>query len=116
MKKTKLGSNATFNSTQLGVTVIGEHAYAYNTAVASSTASTILSFTTGKYYIHGTLDLKLNGTTVIILKTETEVEDMPTSVRCPILIPPLTTVTAEIDCNADEASQIATVVLTGRVY
>ena len=123
-------------STGLNLNVIGEHAYAYNSTPASTTASTILSFTSGNYYVKGwiqfngfvqpsnpaagtsgTLDISFNGQTVIILKTETELEtSSPHSIRCPIIIPPLTTVSASIDAGADESGNIGTVVLTGRIY
>ena len=123
-------------STGLNLNVIGEHAYAYNSAAASTTASTILSFTTGNYYVKGwlqfnghvnagnpgagntgTLNVTFNGNTVMVLKTDTELEtSAPHSIRCPILIPPLTAVSASIDANADEALHIATVVLAARIY
>ena len=103
---------------------------------ANTTASTILSFTTGKELIKGwiqfngfvqpsnpgtgtagTLDVAFNGQRVITLKTETELEtSSPHSVRCPILIPPLTAVSASIDASATEAAMFATIVITGRVY
>ena len=112
----------------------GENCYAYKRTAASTTASTILSFTSGPGMINGwiqfngfvqpsnpatgaigTLDVMFNGESVIILKTETEVEDSPPSVRCPIIIPPLTAVTASIDCSATEAAMFATIVLIGDV-
>jgi len=123
-------------STGLSLNVIGEHAYAYNSKVASTTASEILSFQTGNYYVKGwiqfngfvqpsnpstgalgTLDIAFNGISVIILKTETELEtSSPHSVRCPILIPPLTTVSASIDSTANESALVATIVITAKIY
>jgi len=113
----------------------GKHCYAYNSTPASTTASTILSFTSGAGMIKGwiqfngyvqssnpvtgntgTLDVMFNGVSVIILKTETELEtSSPHSVRCPIIIPPLTVVTASIDSAVNESGNIATIVLIGKV-
>jgi len=127
---------ATFLAPNQGLSIAGEFAYAYNSTPASTTASTILSFTTGKQLIKGwiqfngfvqpsnpvtgntgSLDVAFNGQTVIILKTETELEtSSPHSIRCPIIIPPLTAVTASIDATVNESGNIATVVLIGRVY
>ena len=127
---------ATFLAPNQGLSIAGEFAYAYNSTSANTTASTILSFTTGKELIKGwiqfngfvqpsnpgtgtagTLDVAFNGQRVITLKTETELEtSSPHSVRCPILIPPLTAVRASIDASATEAAMFATIVITGRVY
>ena len=123
-------------STGLSLNVIGEHAYAYNSKAASTSASEILLFQTGNYYAKGwiqfngfvqpsnpgtgtagTLDVTFNGISVIILKTETELEtSAPHSVRCPILIPPLTTVSASIDASASESAMFATVVIAAKIY
>jgi len=127
---------ATFLAPNKGLSIAGEFAYAYNSTAASTTASEILSFTTGKELIKGwiqfngfvqpgnpatgtigTLDIAFNGQRVITLKTETELEtSSPHSIRCPIIIPPLTAVTASIDSAADEGAMFATVVINGRVY
>ena len=128
---------ATFLGPNQGLSVVGDHAYAYSGGIpASTTASTVLSFTTGKYYVEGwlqfngyvmfanastgnqgTLDVTFNGQTVIVLKTETELEtSSPHSIRCPIIIPPFTAVTVLTDASADEAANLATVVIIGKVY
>jgi len=131
---TTTGRGLAVTSPKLIYSEDGKNAYAYNTTPATTTAFNILSFTSGAGLFNGwiqfngfvqpsnpttgaigTLDVKFNGVTVIILKTETEVEDMPTSIRCPIIIPPLTAVTASIDSNADEAGSIATIVLIGDI-
>jgi len=123
-------------STGQSLNVIGGHVYAYNNRAASTTAYDAFSFITGNYYVkgwiqfngyvmpansstgnQGTLHVTFNGNTVIILKTETELEtSAPHSVRCPIIIPPLTNVVASLDAAVNEALNIATVVLTGRIY
>jgi hypothetical protein len=123
-------------ATGLNLNVIGGHAYAYNSTAASTSAFEILSFQTGNYYVKGwiqfngfvqpsnpgtgtagTLDVAFNGITVIILKTETELEtSSPHSVRCPIIIPPLTTVTASIDASANESAMFATVIISSKLY
>ena len=132
---TTTGRGLAVTSPQLIYSEDGKHCYAYNSAAASTTASTILSFTSGPGMIKGwiqfngfvqpsnpatgaigTLDVMFNSESVIILKTETELEtSAPHSVRCPIIIPPLTAITASIDAAADESAMFATIVLIGNV-
>jgi len=132
---TTTGRGLAVTSPQLIYSEDGKHCYAYNTTPATTTAFNIFSFTSGPGMIkgwiqfngyvnagsagsgnQGTLDVMFNGVTVIILKTETELEtSSPHSLRCPIIIPPLTVVTASIDASVNEALHIATVVLIGKV-
>ena len=54
MSKSKTGSNAQFTSAGKGLTVIGDHCYAYSGDIEATTASqTALEFATGKGYILG---------------------------------------------------------------
>ena len=132
---TTTGRGLAVTSPQLIYSEDGKHCYAYNSTPSSTTASIILSFTSGPGMIKGwiqfngfvqpsnpaagtsgTLDVMFNGESVIILKTETELEtSSPHSIRCPIIIPPLTAVTASIDAGADESGNIGTIVLIGDV-
>ena len=48
MAKTKIGANAIFSGPQKGLSIIGQHCYAYSGLVQVTTASEFLSFTTGK--------------------------------------------------------------------
>jgi len=122
-------------STGVNLNVIGNHAYAYNSAPASESASNILDFTTGKYYFVGTIQLNanvkasdpatgviatlavtLNGETAIILKATTSDALTPATATCDIIIPPFTVVAASIDTNSNTAAYIGTVALTGRIH
>jgi len=135
MARTKIGSNATYTGTQPGLTIIGEHCYAYNTAPASEVTSNILEFTTGKKYIVGTIQLNanvlntdpptgvistllvsFNGSTVFVLKATSIDALTPATASCDILIPPLTTVIAQIDTNSNTATYLGSAVIVGRVY
>ena len=128
-------TNYQFAGPGLGIRYVGEHAYAYNTAPASETASNILEFTTGAGYIVGTiqlnanvkasdpatgviatLDVTLNGETAMILKATTSDALTPSTASCDIIIPPFTRVAASIDTNANTATYIGSVALIGRVY
>ena len=109
MSRTKKGSNATFTGPQEGLTVIGEHCYAYSGAYAASTTpATVLDFNTnkeyiiGKLFLNGTIEsgsgsgeittamINFNGVNVSRLKVESGSEDMEITVWNEILIPPLT--------------------------
>jgi len=130
---------ATFLGPQLGLTVtpIG-YAYAYNESPTSSQQSNenTLDFTTGNYLFVGQWTacgsvnkdgtsstggvdqfyLKLNGTTVMSLKTDTGEEDQPSNMTVPVIIPPLTKVEISIDCTVNNANWLVSNTLTGRIY
>jgi len=130
---------ATFLGSQLGLTVTPSgYAYAYNeigTGQLQSIANT-LSFTTGDYVfvgkwtVSGSINstgvsgtggidqfyLKLNGTVVMSLKTDTAEEDMPNSFVVPVIIPPLTKVEALAVCALNNDVWLVSNTLTGRVY
>ena len=126
----------TFLAPNQGLSMIGDHAYAYNNLPATADDTAVLDFTTGKEYIigwiqfngyikpsqtgvgtEGTCTMTFNGQTVLSLKTDTELEtSAPHSENQYILIPPLTRVI--VTCRAGQANveQFATVGFTGRVY
>jgi len=125
------------NTASIGVNlnVIGNHAYAYNSAPASETPSNILEFTTGSYTFVGeiqlnanmkasdpttgvlsTLEVSFNGTTIFILKASAINTITPSTATCDIIIPPFTQVIASIDSNSNTATYIGTVALTGRIH
>jgi len=129
---------ATFLGPNKGLSVVGDFAYAYNqidTAQLQSITNT-LDFTTGKYVfvgewtvsgsvnkdsvsVTGGIDqfyLKLNGSIVISLKTDTGEEDMPTSLTVPVIIPPLTKVEVSANCTVDNDNWLVSNSLIGRVY
>jgi hypothetical protein len=114
--------------------IVGNHAYANNTAGASTTPSTILKFQTGNEYHVGQiqvnmglepdgtadaasyLQIKFDGQLVIVLIAGVTAADSMTAVSQKILIPPYTKVEATIHSNGDVATRIITVGYAGRIY
>jgi len=125
-------------STGLELNVVGNFAYAYNESPTSSQQNTenTLDFTTGNYLFvghwtacgsvnkdgtstTGGIDqfyLKLNGITIMSLKTDTGEEDMPTRLVVPVIIPAFTKVEVSIDCAVNNANWLVSNSLTGRIY
>jgi len=125
-------------STGLEINVVGSFAYAYNESPSDNQQSSenTLDFTTGNYLFvghwtvcgsvnkdgvstTGGIDqfyLKLNGITVMSLKTDTGEEDMPTSLVVPIIIPAYTKVEVSADCTVNNANWLVSNSLTGRIY
>ena len=62
MSKTKTGTNAQFTSAGKGLTVIGNHCYAYSgdVPIAQGATVTFFDFTTGKNYIKGLIQVGRN--------------------------------------------------------
>ena len=136
MNKTKTGANAQFTSAGKGLTVIGEHCYAYSGEIGSSTSAiTALEFTTGKgytifkSYFTGPLkfsdpntgreanwQVSLNGIVVANIHTDTTEADITAQGELKFLVPPLTKVKIEVDANDTDAEYTNCVVLTGRIY
>ena len=67
MSKTKIGSNAQFTSAGKGLTVIGNHCYAYSGSITTTAGGyvTSLDFNTGEKYIDAHLELYVDDTTPI---------------------------------------------------
>jgi len=127
---------ATFLGPNKGLVTLGDHCYAYSGSFAASTTSTTrLLFTTGKYYIVGeirlagmidlttpangriaTMTIKFNNNIVLVDKTDAAEEDMPSANVSPLIIPPLTVVEVISDANDDDANYTGSISLTGRVY
>ena len=127
---------ATFLGPNKGLVTLGDHCYAYTGSFAASTTSTTrLLFTTGKYYIVGdirlagmidlatpangriaTMTVKFNSSIVLVDKTDAAEEDMPSANVSPLIIPPLTVVEVISDANDDDANYTGSISLTGRVY
>jgi len=129
MAKERLGSNAIFTGPQKGLTIIGEHCYAYSGAkVTSGTAVNFIEFTTGKHYIVAKLQpvyfsqgtnniswlIKFNGQDVQYAEV-TSGRDYTPFQEILLVIPPLTFVEVEVD-NLNSGSELAGVSITGRVY
>jgi len=60
MARTKIGSNATYTGNQEGITLIGDHCYAYNDVSVSGSLTDILNFNSGKGYLIVTIELNGN--------------------------------------------------------
>ena len=118
--------------------IAGDFAYAYNevgTAQLQSITNT-LEFTTGNYLFvgewtvsgsvnidgisaNGGIDqfyLKLNGSTVMTLRTDTKEEDMPPSLVVPVIIPAYTEVEVSAVCELENDAWVVSNSLTGRIY
>jgi len=136
MPKTKIGSNAQFASAGKGLSIIGDHCYAYSGEIAATTAAkTYLEFSTGKGYIIGTLqvngpvdddtptvgatsatEIYLNGIAIGILKTDTKDEDQPGTERWELLLPPYSTLKVTMLDDANESDRWGSMSFIGRYY
>ena len=118
-----------------GVNYIGNHAYAYNNYVASTTPTAKLDFTTGGEYMVGQFalgplinptdttdgkksiaEIKFNSETVITLSSDAAAQDQQTPQTTQLLIPPYTHVQFNVKGQSDSASYTGTASFTGRVY
>jgi len=117
--------------------IVGDHCYAYPGALGASNSSvTLLKFTTGNFYIVGTLfcngssevatpvngnvtifTTKLNGATVSLMKTEsgTSTREQMT-VHNDFVISPYTEVEVLMQSDANTANRLVTATFTGRIY
>jgi len=137
MAKTRIGSNAQFVGPGKHLNVTGDHVYAYSGLyAANTTAFEVLSFSTGKGYIVGEMQLNaavdddgptsvninsanisFNGTSVALIRAGVAGDDTtPTSERQRLVIPPLTAVSVVVDSNGTETDRWLSVVFTGRQY
>jgi len=123
---------STFLGPQLGISVVGEHAYAMSGLVTSvgtgSANTTTLSFTTGNYYLVGTFtytgdeqngttqytQLSLNGSVIYLEVWDHDGASTPLARPVEIIIPPRTVVLAQFGVNADTNN--VTHLITGRIY
>ena len=127
---------ATFLGPNLGLSIVGNHAYAYSGEFPTTTsAQTCLLFTTPKQYIlfeayftgptqfsdpntgrEANWQISLNGLVVATAHTDTSEGDIIQQPQLKFLVPPLTTVKIEVDGNDGASGYKNCVVLTGRVY
>tara|TARA_Y100000310_G_C19971861_1_gene485842 strand:+ start:48 stop:467 length:420 start_codon:yes stop_codon:yes gene_type:complete len=126
-----VGSSNSFTGPSESLELVGDHAYAFANAEASTTSVTALDFTTGNYYFVGVIQMnpqveytngstgasririKLNGATVGLLMTEST-DFYKNSMD--IIIPAYTSVTVEVVSSDDQAAEIITIGLAGRIY
>ena len=126
------GSNP--SGTGSSISYIGNHAYAHSGLIGSATTeATQLKFSTGNTYITATLMLNggvdpanigngintifyinMNGERISAIKTETNLEDMPSTMLYKVLIPANTDF--EVTADSDFTGYQTSVTLTGRVY
>jgi len=132
-----LGAGNSFTGTAQALEVIGDHGYAYGgLKVSSTTPNTVLSFTSGNYYLVGeiqvnaglddddpagsvvptTLNIKFNGASIAIIGCGGATPDRrPSSITQAVVIPPYTEVECIVD-SMDEADRYNSVTLVGRIY
>ena len=116
--------------------IVGSHAYAYSGAIgASTTGATRLNFTTGNYLFVGTIRLAgmvdltsasggsiatmsviMNGSTVLVTKTDGTEEDMPSADVAPLIIPAYTEIEVIQDAQNTDPDLIGTISIAGRIY
>lgn len=130
-------SGDTVTGKALQFTNDNKHCYAYSGEYgASTTAQTMLSFTTNSSYINsilqcngfinvspssigggslGAFTVSFDGVRVANLKVTGSSETAPYSITQPLIIPPLTDVVIECISSADSSTYKATATLTGKV-
>jgi len=121
---------ATFLGPQLGLSVIGDHAYGYNQISIADTETSVLSFHTGKEYIVGGIQLnivadtpddyaykvKINGQLVTGYLTLGAQQGTDANNILQVVLPPLCKVEVTAQNVTDTSSNIIVVSLVGRVY
>ena len=123
---------ATFLAPNKGLSIVGNHAYAYSGEVSvANTEINLLDFVSGKDYITAKVQLGsnagenedyvfkiyFNGTVVfstLFNNQGAQYVDVANSI--PVIIPPLTNVQMSLDNIADTDTRVWTVHMVGRVY
>jgi len=126
---------ASYLGPQLGLTIVGQDAYAYSGPVAvADTATTLLEFTTGKYYIVGNwignynqdvseslasedyrFTLSLNGTRIASCESS-DAQGATRNTILNIIIPPHTLVKVEGRNYSGSGTEDVGAVITGKVF
>jgi len=129
---------ATFLAPNLGLSIAGNHAYAYSGTFESVNGEqTMLSFTTGNYYTVGTFtfngpvrmafatsggnavyQISFNDQVVALGRVDTITSNTPPAQNQlqEVVIPPNTAVTLIARCGEDIATELITATFSGRVY
>ena len=133
MARTKLGSNATLTNVGKGLTIIGDHCYAYTGVVGTGPSGNFLEhldFHSGKGYIKGKLMVQyavavnesiewqiiMNGLTVAVSESAHQVGSDTFVDYVELIIPPLTNVIWKITNLSGSSARDVTCTFTGRVY
>jgi len=132
-----LPPDASTASTGLGLRYIGrDYAYAYSGLYQIASSDVLhLDYTTGSGFIvgnficsgavlagtlaNGTVSvfkINFNDLEIVVVKVDTATEDMPTLLECPLVIPPFTRVTVNVESGASFADMKTSIQLIGRVY
>ena len=129
-------TGGTFTGAAEALEIVGDHGLALSGLFDSSTSAyTMLNFTSGNSYLVGTLTcsgaidntspavglisvftLSFNGTEVMQLKTDTDGEKSPMTISMDILIPPFTAVEVEGIDNGAVAARKTGASIVGRIY
>jgi len=126
-----IGSSNSFVGPQEALELVGDHAYAYNVLTVNNATATFMEFTTGNYYMVGTIQmgrnmksaaetefqLKLNGSVVFVSKFDNGASQtlvMPTQTPLPVIIPAYTKV--QIICEVNDAEDSIAIGISGRIY
>jgi len=127
---------APFLGPNKGLSVVGEHAYAYSGTFQSVNAEqTMLLFTTGEYYTVGTFtfnapvriafatvggaavyQISFNGQVVALGRVDSAGDPAAQNQLQDVIIPPLTTVEFIVLCAEDTATELITSTFAGRIY
>jgi len=129
-----IGSSNSFTGTAEALELVGEHAYAYAGLKTESTnAEDQIKFTSGNYYFVGrlylngaatagatsggdtTVEVKLNGSSVALIRVRSGADDQPSTEYNDIIIPPYTEFACSVKSAATDADT-SSLVLTGRIY
>lgn len=131
-----LGVGNSFTGPATALEIIGDHAYAYSGLIAASTSSvTYLEFTSGSYYFVGQFQfnapleeadpgsgveascrIDFNGTGIVLVKGNTDLNNEEGSVSQNIIIPPYTIVAVKVDCHQTDANRFGSATFVGRIY
>ena len=132
MAKTRIGSNATFLGGNKGLSIVGDHCYAYSGEVnVDNNATTLLFFKSLKGYLKAklsvacaevsgdnyTVDVQFNGVPVYSNVYNNTYQAYPYGVSpFPLIIPPLTEVKIIMQNISNSNDTDWTMSITGRVY
>ena len=119
--------------------IVGNHALAMSGIVQAgatqNTPDNLLSFTTGNYYVVGTIQFNafvnpttppsgdegtctiiMNGATILILKADATSTDQDASQQQGIIIPSYTEMQIDIESDGSDTNMKGSVSITGRIY
>lgn len=131
-----VGVSNSFTGAAEALEIVGDHCFGFSgTFEASTTAADMFSFTSGNYYAViqlqcngyinlaaigggalGAWEVKLNDSTVSLLKVTGSDETSPYTTTQDMIIPPYTQMTVSCTSTANDSSFLTTATITGRIY